>query len=80
MSKLLRFKGISINKDDFEKKYDISLSDIEWSILISRTEKSWEENIDEFRLYVFRHIKAALDEIGYKPVLDKTEIKFKKKG
>ena len=78
MPPTLRFKGLSITKEQFQNKYDVQLSDVEWQSLVSLSTKSWEEGVDELRLMVFRHIRSAMEEIGYRPVLEGKEVKFGK--
>lgn len=74
----LKFKGMSISKENFELKYNIQLSSLEWGTIVTLVSKSWEESILEVKLLSFRHIKEALGEIGYKPMLNESEISFEK--
>ena len=73
----LKFKGLTISKDSFEEKYNITLSDIEWRAIVNSASKSWEENLDEFRLLAFKHIRNSMADIGYKPSLDGVNLVFK---
>lgn len=77
--KVLRFKGLSISKEDFEEKYGIQLTLIEWHNLITIATHSWEGYSEELRLYAFHHIKHAMQEMGYKPTLNGSDITFEKK-
>lgn len=76
---ILRFKGLSISKEIFEEKYKVTLTDIEWKAVVSKSENSWKEQADELRLIVFRHIRQAMDEIGYRAELDTKDLIFKKR-
>lgn len=76
MDQKMRFKGITIIKEDFESKYNIQLSDTQWNNLVLITSKSWEENSDELRLMVFKHVRAAMSNIGFKPKLVDDKLNF----
>lgn len=52
MSQILRFKGLTITKQDFEEKYDVELTDIEWNSIVNLSTKSWEASINDLRLMV----------------------------
>jgi len=77
MMDLLRFPGLSISKDEFEKKYSIKLSNYEWQTLTRTITSSWKESIDEFRLLAFKHIRFAMEENGYNVKLEGKDIVFK---
>lgn len=78
MNKPLRFPSLVISKEDFEEKYDVTLTDMEWKLLSSHTNNSWGEHLEELRLMIFRHIRIGMKEIGYKPSLTGKSIKFEK--
>lgn len=77
-TEVLRFKGLSISKEDFEQKYHVKITDIEWKVIVSTATREYEENIDQYKLLVFRFIRSAMDEAGYKVTMDGPELKFKK--
>lgn len=77
-NEILRFRGLTINKERFEEKYGITLSDTEWKVVISNATRSYEEDLNEYKLLVSRHIRKALHEIGYKATLEGTELKYKR--
>lgn len=74
----LKFRGLSISKEQFEEKYNLELTDIEWKLIISNTTKKWEEDIDQIRSLASKYIRDSLIEVGYKPVLEEDKLKFKK--
>jgi hypothetical protein len=78
MTVMLKFKGLTISKSDFEEKYSVQLSDIEWQALASNVNRTWEDQVDQLRLLAFKHIKNGMHEIGYKPKLIDNEIAFNK--
>ncbi|MEQ9120350.1 hypothetical protein [Fulvivirga sp.] len=77
MSDKIVFKGLSISRRDFELKYNVELSDIEWNSLVNNIKASWQENVDQLRLLAFRHIKEGMKEIGYGPSLEGNDVVFK---
>ncbi|MBK6265693.1 hypothetical protein JKA74_11650 [Marivirga sp. S37H4] len=73
----IKLKGFNVSKNDFEEKYNVQLSDIEWGIIAKKINSSWEEHIQEVRLLAFKHIRAAMNDIGYTPSLEGKDISFK---
>ncbi|MEO9871160.1 hypothetical protein [Ekhidna sp.] len=76
--KFLRLKGLSISKEDFELRYNVSLSDLEWHNLINSCTSSWEDHIEELKLMAFKHIKESMNSIGYRVALEEKDIIFQK--
>ena len=75
----MRFKGLSISKEQFEEKYLVELTDIEWQILTKNCEADWELNaISKVRGLAFKSIKTSMNSLGYKMDLDGAEIVFRK--
>ncbi|PTB96336.1 hypothetical protein C9994_07770 [Marivirga lumbricoides] len=73
----IKLKGFNVSKSDFEEKYKVQLSDIEWGIIVKKINASWEEHIQEVRLLAFKHIRSAMNDIGYAPALEGKDISFK---
>lgn len=78
MAENLKLNGFNISKIDFEEKYSISLTDLEWGILKSKTESLWLDHIEELRNLALRHIKSSMNDIGYRIALEGKDIVFKK--
>tara|TARA_B110000046_G_C12888241_1_gene353187 strand:- start:486 stop:719 length:234 start_codon:yes stop_codon:yes gene_type:complete len=75
----VRFRGLTITKEVFEKKYEVKLTDLQWQILTKSCEKDWETNaIEELRKLAFKSMRKSMSDIGYKMDLSKAEIVFKK--
>lgn len=73
----LRFPAMGLTKNELEEKFNLKLSDNEWKLLKSHAIRSWAENSDELRSLVIKHIRNGLGEIGYKPIIDGTVLKFR---
>lgn len=74
----LKFKGFTISKDDFESKYDVVLSDLEWKLVCDRANNEWELRVAELRNIAFKSIKSGMNSIGYNVQLKGKDITFKK--
>ena len=80
MSDILRFKALSISKTQFEKKYQVSLTDLQWKLLSQNSEKDWEENaVDEIRRLAFKSIRKSMSDLGFKVDLNGSDLTFKEK-
>lgn len=75
---LLTFNGLYLSKEVLEEKYDVKLTELEWKAFKTHAVNSWSDHQEELRLLIFRHIKIAMNEIGYKPALVEKDIKFRK--
>ena len=75
----MRLKGLSISKEDFEEKYSVQLTDLEWQLFSKNCENEWETKaIAELRSLAFKSIRTSMLEIGFKLDLDGTQLVFKK--
>ncbi len=76
----MRFKGLSISKEQFEEKYLVELTDLEGQILSKNCEADWEQNaIIQVRGLALKSIKTSMASLGYKLDLKGTEIVFRKR-
>lgn len=64
--KKLRFRGLAIGKNEFEQKYNLILTDIEWQSIVSKAERDWEEDIEQIRNLAEKYTRNALNNVGYK--------------
>lgn len=75
----LKFRAISLSKENLKEKYNIEFTDQEWGIFKSHAGRSWEEGIEEFRLLISKHVRHGLSEIGFKPTLEDGKFGYKRK-
>ncbi|SMG42627.1 hypothetical protein SAMN05661096_02909 [Marivirga sericea] len=75
---ILKFRGLSISKEQFEEKYSLVLSDIEWKVVVSNAMASWENDIDQIRHLATKYVRDSMKEAGYSLSLEDGELKFKK--
>ena len=74
--KKLRFRGLAIGKSEFEQKYNLILTDIEWQSIVSKAEREWEEDIDQIRYLAEKYTRNALVNVGYKLELVNGELSY----
>lgn len=74
----MKFKGFNISKDEFEEKFKVELTDLEWKLVCSKAESKWNDNSDELRAIATKIIRLSMNDIGYKIKLDGLEMVFEK--
>ncbi len=75
---LIKFKGFTISKEDFEKKYNVELSDLEWKIVSNTSNIEWQNKIEELRALAFKCVRKAMNSINYNTQLEGKDIVFVK--
>jgi len=72
----LKFKGLSLSKEQFQERFEVNLSDIEWKVFKNDVIKQWEEDIDQIRSLAMKYMRDQLKEMGYKSVLKNGKLTF----
>lgn len=76
--KIIKLKRVTIDGDSLLERFELELNDHEWKLLNYHMTKSWNKLDFGLEGVIVKHLRAALEEVGYKPEIVGSKLKFKK--